>query len=483
MRACNTIFILGLLVLPPVAHADAVLYHGFHHVDVTRHVIVADSWLIVDDGRITAMGRGETPDGFSGACRDLSDSWAIPGLIDGHAHITAGPHKVEIVDGQPAVTIESVDRITRYNALMALAYGITTVRNPGGDPEANARYDARIANGDWPGPTALHAGAVIQPPPFGGNAFAYPSTREGWYAEAERQAKLGMTYFKLYTSLTTEELAMGIEAAHAHGLQAIAHLDQVSWTTAIELGIDGLEHALPTSADLLPASERASFEALRPKGSVHLAAWFARVNLDGPEMQALFAVLAERGVTLNLTMLVNDMVAHADDLSAVIDAEAVATIHPANWAASEQFLGMGAAYWSDEDFAMARNALPRVREFARRVYEAGIPLLIGTDSNGGAALMSSEMALHLEAGLTPFEVLELATARSAAAMGLETTGRLDVGFEADIVFLGADPTADFGHLRDVRLVVVDGRAHDPANLKRRARRLLDALAPDERSAR
>lgn len=473
MRISNAIVLIGLTILPPLGRADAVLYHGFHRVDVAQDTVVTDSWLIVEDGHITNMGDGDTPEDFAGTQRDLSGSWAIPGLIDGHAHITAGPHKVDIADGRPTVTIESVDAITRYNALMALAYGVTTVRNPGGDPEANARYDARIASGDWTGPTALHAGAVIQPPPFGGNAFAYPTTREDWFAEARRQAQLGMTYFKLYTGLTEHELALGIEAAHAHGLQAIAHLDQVSWTTAIELGIDGLEHALPTSAELLPASARAEFEALRPKGSVHLAAWFSRVDFDGPEMQALFSLLTKHGVTLNLTMLVNDMVAYADDVSAVIDAEAVASIHPENWAASEQFLRMGAAYWSDEDFAMARSALPRVREFARRVYDAGVPLLVGTDSNGGGALMALEMQLHVDAGLTPMEVLRLATMASAQTMGLEATGRIAVGYEADVVFLNDDPTRDVRAVRSVRAVLVDGQYLEHTAVVDQARALLD----------
>lgn len=472
MRMCNTILILGLAILPADGPADATLYHGFHHVDVVQQQVVPDSWLIVDDGMIVSMGHGTTPTEFTGARRDMSDTWALPGLIDGHAHITAGPHKVAIVDGQPLVTIESVDTITRYNALMALAFGVTTVRNPGGDAEANARYDHRVASGAWLGPSALHAGAVIQPPPFGGKAFAYPTTRDAWFAEAERQADLGMTYFKLYTSLTPDELALGIEAAHAHGLQAIAHLDSVSWQTALDLGIDGLEHALPTSADLLPVSQREAFERKRLEGSKYLTDWFARVDFDGPEMQHLFATLAERRTTLNLTLIVNDLVTYADDLSVVIDDDDAGYLHPDNWASMSQFLQLGAANWTGEDFAMARAARPKVLEFARRLHEAGVPMLVGTDGNGGGPLMAVEMRQHVEAGIEPFAVLALATVQSAQTLGLEQVGRLAPGQQADVVFLAANPVTRIESVREVVAVLVDGTLHTHAALVARARALL-----------
>jgi imidazolonepropionase-like amidohydrolase len=473
MRFVNAALILGLVSMPQLGAAEAVLYHNFTRIDVADHALVDASWMIVEDGVIHEVGEGALPAGFRGERRDMDGSWAIPGLIDGHAHITAGPHKVEVVDGQPLVTIESVDSITRYNALMSLAFGVTTVRNPGGDPEANARYDSRVSAGEWPGPSALHAGAVIQPPPFGGNAFAYPTTREGWFAEAERQAGLGMTYFKLYTGLSPDELALGIEAAHANGLQAIAHLDKVSWLTALDAGIDGLEHALPTSTELLPEAHRAAFDQRRLEGSKHLAEWFRLVDFDGPEMQALFATLAERQTTLNLTLMVNEMLAYADDLSELVDDSVVSTIHPASWAAMSQFLTMGAANWTPDEFEMARAALSKVQEFTLRIFEADIPLLIGTDGNGAGPLMAMEMQLHADAGIPSWDVLDLATRRAAITMGLENTGQIAAGFDADVAFLAANPLESFDHLRDVRAVLSDGRYFERQALVEAAQELLD----------
>jgi imidazolonepropionase-like amidohydrolase len=156
------------------------LYFGFTRLDPVSESVTPNAWLIVTDGRISKAGSGRPPAGSYDARHDLSGRFALPGFVDAHAHITAGPHALTMVDGKPLVTIESVDSITRFSARMALAFGVTSVRDPGGHPVANARYDSRVRSGDWVGPDAVHAGAVIQPAPFGGNAFAHPKADAEW---------------------------------------------------------------------------------------------------------------------------------------------------------------------------------------------------------------------------------------------------------------------------------------------------------------
>ncbi|MEM7708529.1 MAG: amidohydrolase family protein [Pseudomonadota bacterium] len=469
-RILSALAALGLML--STAAAEPVLYYNFHHIDSASRQVVPNRWMVVRDGTIQELGSGSTPESFSGKRVDLDGRWALPGLIDGHGHITSGPHKIRMVDGQPLVTIDSVDDVTRYNALMALAFGVTTVRNPGGDPGASSRYDEHVATGSWLGPSALHAGAVIQPPPFGGNAFAYPQSRDQWFAEARRQAALGMTYFKLYQSLTEEELALGIEAAHAHGLKAIAHLDRVSWQKALELGIDGLEHALPTSTDLLPETYREAFEQARPRGSQYLHLWFQWVDYNAPPMRQLFETLKTRQVTLNLTLLVNHMVAYSRDMDQVIDADAISYLHPKTWEASAGFLRMGGMTWTPEDFETARATLPKVGELARRLFEAGQPLLIGTDGNGGGPLMAIEMQLHVDAGIPLMDVLDLATRRSAETLGLPNIGEIAPGKEADVLFVDADPQEGLAALRQPYAVLNNGRWLLHADLVQQARELL-----------
>lgn len=173
-----------------------------------------------------------------------------------------------------------------------------------------------IGNGNWAGPDALHAGAIIQPPPSGGDAFAYPTTPAQWDAEASAQAAAGMTYLKLYTDLTADEIASGVRAARAHGLTPIAHLDGVSWTRAAELGVAQIEHALPTSPELLDVEARAQF-ARDPLGR-HMFTWFELVDLDGPLVRGMIETLLERGIVVDLTLMVNEIVYNADRFDEIV---------------------------------------------------------------------------------------------------------------------------------------------------------------------
>jgi len=444
------------------ARASEVLYHGFTRLDPLDRDVIENAWVVVDGERIVEVGHGNLPGREFAQRVDMSGLFGLPGFVDAHGHITAGPHAVDVVDGAPLVTMESRDDVTRFNARSALAFGVTTVRNPGADPEASAAYDQRIASGEWIGPDAVHAGAVIQPPPFGGSAFTYPRSEAEWQAEAAREASLGMRYLKLYQGLTEDELATGIRIAHAHGLEAMAHLDGVSWQVAADLGIDALLHALPTSADLLEPGAREAYLAERGLDSKFMFQWFEHVDYDGPIMQRLFETLAERQIEVDLTLMVNILTYSRDPMGEVFPVEERRYYHPDAVAASQAFMGMAHAGWGDADYARAHAAMERVLEFARRLHEAGVPLLIGTDGAGGGPIYADELQLHADAGIPVWEVLRLATSGGAEGLGLgDVTGRIAAGYEADLVFLRANPLADLAATSAVELVVTNGRAHDP----------------------
>ena len=444
---------------PTLDYSQSDLYYGFTLIDPSSESLLEDAYLVVTDGRFSEVGSGEPPPGNFRTRRALPGRFGLPGFVDAHAHITAGPHKVAIVNGAPAVTIESIDDITQFNARMALAFGVTTIRNPAGDPAANARYDENIRSGAWIGPDAVHAGAAVQPPPFTGNAFAYPRTDAEWDAEARRQAGLGMKYFKLYVSLTEDELSKGIRAAHENGLRAIAHLDRVSWTRAAELGIDDLTHALPTSPDLLEPDRRQAYVASRGADSKFMYRWFELVDLDGPLIRQLIDVLVKKQITVDLTLLVNELVYNVDDIDRVFPIEERKYSHPVVREAGIRQLKASATGWTKEDFLRARAVMPKVLQFARRLYESGVPLMIGTDGHGGTPAYARELQLHVDAGIPVWDVLRLATSLGARRLGLgERAGRIAIGLEADVVFLHGNPVSDIGNVRRVDSVITNGRA-------------------------
>jgi imidazolonepropionase-like amidohydrolase len=102
----------------------------------------------------------------------------------------------------------------------------------------------------------------------------------------------------------------------------------------------------------------------------------------------------------------------------------------------------------------------------RKVWDAGIPVVMGTDAGNIGALhgpaVFREMAIMAQAGLAPLEVLRSATVNGARAMGMERDiGTIEAGKLADLVVLDADPLADVANLSHVYRVVKDGVLYDP----------------------
>lgn len=453
------------VAVPEMARAE--VYYGLTLIDPASEQRVENAWVVIEDGRLSRIGSGKPPRPSKGMhAHDLGGRFVLPGLIDAHAHVTStGILEVEMRGGAPVISMKVDERITQRNARMALARGVTTVRNPGGVPAANAHYDRMIAAGTWLGPEARHAGAVIQPPPMSGEMFRYPRTEAQWQAAASQEAMLGMTYFKLYTDLSEQELATGIRVAHQHGLKAIAHLNRVSWTRAIELGIDGLEHALPTSPDLLETQARAKYLAELDQTSRFMYRWFELADYDGPLIRHLVDLLAQKRIAINLTLVVNELVYRTDELDRVLPAFERRDIAPEVLAVYESQLRASATGWTPEDYERARAVMPKVLAFARMLHVAGVPMMIGTDGGGGV-LYGREMELHREAGIATWDVLRMATSEAADIMGLgDRVGRIEEGYEADLVILDADPLVDVRAVDRVHAVINNGKLLKPSELR------------------
>ena len=105
----------------------------------------------------------------------------------------------------------------------------------------------------------------------------------------------------------------------------------------------------------------------------------------------------------------------------------------------------------------------------RTIYDAGIPVLAGTDTSVFGVLLgvSSQMELMLmvEAGLKPIEVLKTATINAARMLGREQEqGTVESRKMADLVILDADPLADIRNITKIHRVIKGGIIYDPIQL-------------------
>jgi imidazolonepropionase-like amidohydrolase len=100
-----------------------------------------------------------------------------------------------------------------------------------------------------------------------------------------------------------------------------------------------------------------------------------------------------------------------------------------------------------------------------------VRILSGTDaplrnSPPGFGL-HEELAIFARAGLSPFEILRIATLEPARYFAmLDSAGTVAPGKLADLVLLDANPLVDMANARRIAIVVVNGRLIDNAMRRR-----------------
>ncbi len=97
----------------------------------------------------------------------------------------------------------------------------------------------------------------------------------------------------------------------------------------------------------------------------------------------------------------------------------------------------------------------------KKMYDAGIPILAGTDPpnagiNYGSDLYK-ELELIRETGMPILEVLKSGTSNITKAFGLENTGFIKVGYIADLILVDGDPTKDIQDINNSKTIWKKGK--------------------------
>ncbi len=108
------------------------------------------------------------------------------------------------------------------------------------------------------------------------------------------------------------------------------------------------------------------------------------------------------------------------------------------------------------------SRLPCLKRFIGRLAKAVGRVLAGSDTANSrpaaGALLHRELEFLVEAGLSTQAALAAATSAAAAALGQgENLGTIEAGRIADLVVVAADPLQSIVGLKQVDLVVRDGR--------------------------
>jgi imidazolonepropionase-like amidohydrolase len=392
--------------------------HAGRVIDPGAGTVLADQIILVRDGKVIAIGAsGATKTPANARLIDLSHSTVLPGLIDVHVHLTVNPSE----GGANGLTVstprEAIDGVA--NARKTLLAGFTTVRNVGASGFTDVALRDAINTGEVEGPRMQVSG-----PPLGatgGHAdenllpWRYHDTDEGvadgpWAlrAKVRQNIKYGADLIKMMASggvlshgdsvggqqLSQEEMNAVVEEAHMWGKKVAVH----------DHGAEAIKAAIRAGADTI---EHASL-----------------IDDEGIKMAKA------RGTWL-------DMDVYDDDY--ILAEGAKNGVEPASM---------------DKERQVGRLQ----RQNFEKAVKAGCKMGFATDAgvypHGWNA---KQFAVMVRFGMTPMQAIRAATVSGAEIMGWgDRLGRLQPGYDADLIAVDADPLADVSALEHVAFVMKDG---------------------------
>ena len=179
---------------------------------------------------------------------------------------------------------------------------------------------------------------------------------------------------------------------------------------------------------------------------------------QSPQTRATIELLAKRKVVIDPTLPWNELLGHAPETP-------LESFEPGFAHAPPALLANYRSVKNDTDAATARRRVRDSQTMVKALFDAGVPIVAGTDGAlpGYSLLRSIEM--YVEAGLTPMQAIESATRVPAESMGLaKDAGTIEAGKRADMIVLNADPLAQISNIRKLRWVVANGRVLEPSKL-------------------
>lgn len=439
------------------AQPAALVLRGATLIDGTDRPPLANATVVLTKGWITAVGAGTEVAIPRGArVVDLAGKFLLPGFIEMHGHLAIAAWEIDSSGPQRVLRYPYDEVATQELTRSQLAFGITTVRNPAAPTKEGVSLRDRVRRGELVGPRIFTSGAPLDRAP--GNAAVDRVTTEAEVrAAVARQAAAGVDLIKLYSTLDSALTKAGIDEAHRLGLPAVAHLWLTSWTDAANARIDGITHIIVSNQNLLPEPRRAEYQK-SIRGGQFMYDWFKHADFDGPEIRSMIDAVVRNRLTIDPTLVAFEWTVWQDD-STFYPEESNRYVPPTFAAKMAAFMRLGR--WSDEDRASARAQIPRMQELARRLYQAGVPLTVGTDA-ANPWTYHRELELLAGAGIPNAEVLKMATRNAAISLRRTSEfGTVEPGKRADLVVLDADPIADIKNTRRIGWVIQDGRMARP----------------------
>jgi imidazolonepropionase-like amidohydrolase len=111
-----------------------------------------------------------------------------------------------------------------------------------------------------------------------------------------------------------------------------------------------------------------------------------------------------------------------------------------------------------------KDSYDAMLRMTKRMYDAGIPILAGTDATPGI-MLHRELELEVRAGIPAAKTLQIATFNAARLLKQENElGSITPGKRADVVLVEGNPVEHISDIRRCRLVMKNGVLYRSADV-------------------
>ena len=421
-------FLFAQTTQPPQSK-PIVLTH-VNVIDATGAPPKFDMTVIVTGERITDIGKtGKLSIPRGAQVVEGARKFLIPGLWDMHVHLS----------------------ITTEASLPAfIANGVTGVRDMGGDLSQIDGWRKRVAAGLL-GPRIFRAGPLVDGPK---KTAMYRLTVNN--PTEARQAVIslkqqGVDFIKVHNRVPRDAYLALADECRKQGITFVGHIPRgISAEEASEAGQKSIEH----TESLI---EAAAFQ----QGSTAKSPEQALATYTDERRKALFALFVKNGTWYCPTLIEYRNFSFETDPS-VLDDPRQKYLASATKEYIEKFFPVPPRTTPVEQYAGRRALFQKLLELVGEMQRAGVGILAGTDPPARGVFpgfsLHDELALLVQAGLTPMEALQAATRNPATFLGkLNSFGTIEKGKIADFVLLEANPLEDIHNTGRVAAVVIGGR--------------------------
>jgi imidazolonepropionase-like amidohydrolase len=404
------------LIHAGAAAADTKAFVGARIFDGTEKAVIEKGTIVVVDGRIAAIGPSNKVKAPKGArIIAVSGKTITPGLINAHGHVSD-------VEGKGTGATE--ERVSRQLGVFA-RYGITTVFSLGGEEEP--AFKLRDAQGT----AALNRARI-----FVAGPVVAGKTPEEARQMVDKVAAMKPDFIKIRVDdnlgttkkITPDVYKAVIEQAHKRGLRLFVHY----------FYLDDAKDLLRSGADFLAHSVR-----------------------DKPIDNEFIALLKERNVPYcaTLTREVSTFIYESTPrffkdpfFLREADPRLMALLREPERQEAMRKSKSAQAY---------KAALPAAEKNLKSLSEAGVTILMGTDSGAMASRFEGyfehmEMKMMAESGMSPKQILMAATGSAARSLKMKDIGTLENGKWADLVVFDKNPLEDIANSQSIVAVYVAG---------------------------